>query len=82
MALDARRRSLIYQSLVPVIGDENANALMSEFPAVEADELVTKRFLRAELAEFEHRLLSQVTVRLMSAIAVATAVLGLLISLN
>ena len=51
MALDARTRSSIYDSLVPVIGADNANALMSEFPSVEADELVTKQFLRAELAE-------------------------------
>jgi hypothetical protein len=51
MALDARTRSSIYDSLVPVIGADNANALMSEFPSVEADELVTKQFLRAELSE-------------------------------
>lgn len=34
-----------------MIVEDNANALMSEFPSVEADELVTKQFLRAELAE-------------------------------
>ncbi len=52
MALDARHRSSIYGKLVPVLGEEDANALMTEFPSVEADELVTKQFLRAELAEF------------------------------
>ncbi|HEU5085782.1 MAG TPA: hypothetical protein VFU14_20740, partial [Acidimicrobiales bacterium] len=57
MALDARTRSSIYDSLAPLIGEHNANALMSEFPSVEADELVTKQFLRAELAELESRLL-------------------------
>ncbi len=51
MALDARSRSHIYDRLVPLIGDENANVLMSQFPSVEADELVTKQVLRAELAE-------------------------------
>lgn len=51
MALDARHRSSIYQKLLPVLGEDDANALMSEFPASEADELVTKQFLRAELAE-------------------------------
>lgn len=50
MALDAAHRSSIYQKLVPVLGDEDANALMSEFPSVEAAELVTKDHLRAELA--------------------------------
>lgn len=50
MALDARTRSSIYQNLVPILGEHDANKLMSEFPSLEADELVTKQFLRAELA--------------------------------
>ncbi|MCX7620824.1 MAG: hypothetical protein N2037_08295 [Acidimicrobiales bacterium] len=49
MALDARTRSSIYGKLTPILGDEDTNALMSEFPAAENDELVTKEFLRAEL---------------------------------
>ena len=51
MALDARTRSSIYGKLVPVLGEDDANRLMSEFPSIEADELVTKQFLRAEMAE-------------------------------
>lgn len=55
---------------------------MSEFPSSEADELVTKQFLRAELAELENRL----TVRLGGAMAASTgalmAVLGTLITLQ
>jgi hypothetical protein len=51
MALDARTRSSIYEKLKPLLGDDDANALMSEFPAREHDELVTKQFLRAELAD-------------------------------
>lgn len=34
-----------------MLGEDDANALMTEFPSVEAGELVTKDFLRAELAE-------------------------------
>ena len=34
-----------------IMGEEEANALLSEFPAAEHDELVTKGHLRAELAE-------------------------------
>jgi hypothetical protein len=49
MALDARTRASIYDKLRPILGDDDANALMSEFPAAEHDELVTKEFLRAEL---------------------------------
>jgi hypothetical protein len=50
MALDAQQRSSIYRKLVPVLGDADANTLMSQFPSLEADELVTKQFLRAEIS--------------------------------
>ncbi len=72
MALDARSRSSIYRSLVPILGEHDANLLMSEFPSLEADELVTKQFLRAELAEALHRQ----TVWLGGAIAGATTLLA------
>jgi hypothetical protein len=78
MALDARHRSSLYLKLVPLLGEDDANALMSEFPASEADELVTKQFLRAELAELENRL----TLRLGGAMAAVTAILGTLITLQ
>lgn len=78
MALDARHRSSIYGKLVPLLGDDDTNALMTEFPSVEADELVTKDFLRAELAELQNRL----TVRMSGMIAVSTAILGLLVSVG
>ena len=72
MALDARHRSSIYTKLVPILGDDDANALMSEFPAYERDELVTKTYLRAELAGLESRLL----LRLGGAIAASTTLLA------
>lgn len=50
MALDARTRSSLYAKFAELVGDDDANALMSQFPSIEADELVTKQFLRAELA--------------------------------
>lgn len=51
MALSTRHRATIYSKLTPILGEEEANALLAEFPASEHDELVTKEFLRAELAE-------------------------------
>jgi hypothetical protein len=85
MALDARHRSSLYLKFVPLIGEDDANALMSEFPASEADELVTRQFLRAELAvvrtelaELENRL----TLRLGAALGVSTAILATLITLQ
>lgn len=81
MALDARSRSSIYQKLVPTLGEHDANVLMSEFPSVEADELVTKQFLRAELADQRTWMEAQMhrqTVWLGGALAGATALLATL----
>jgi hypothetical protein len=52
---------------------------MSEFPSVEADELVTKNYLRAELAELRGDIRDEMhrqTVWLGSALAGATALLA------
>lgn len=85
MALDARTRSSIYQNLTPILGEHDANELMSQFPSIEADELVTKQFLRAELAELraEWRAdLHRQTIWLGSAVAASTALLATLGSLT
>ena len=79
MALDARTRSSIYQKLAVTLGEHHANALMSEFPALEADELVTKQFLRAELAELRiglQREIHRQTVMFGGALGGATALLA------
>ena len=55
---------------------------MTEYPSLEADELVTKQFLRAELAELENRLLLRLGAGLGAAIALSTAVLGTLITVQ
>lgn len=60
MALDARTRSSLYGKFAEMLGDDDANALMSQFPSVEADELVTKQFLRAELGELRSELRSEI----------------------
>lgn len=82
MVLDARSRASIYEALSPVIGEDNANKLMSEFPSIEADELVTKQFLRAELAERFHRQTVWLVATVGAAVAGSTAILGTLISLR
>jgi|GEM_PF-2976111 hypothetical protein len=82
MALDARSRASIYEALSPLIGEHNANDLMSEFPSIEADELVTKHFLRAELAERFHRQTVWVVATVGAAFATSTAILGTLISVQ
>jgi uncharacterized protein YceH (UPF0502 family) len=85
MALDARHRSSLYLKFVPLVGEDDANALMSEFPSSEAEELVTQQFLRAELAELRSEMASlenRLTVRLGTALAAMTAVLATLITVE
>ena len=51
MALSQKHRSSIYQHLTPILGEEEAEALLSHFPARDLDEPVTKEFVRAEIAD-------------------------------
>jgi hypothetical protein len=51
MALTEKHRSSIYQKLIPVLGEEEAQALVSQFPARDLDVPATKEFVRAEIAE-------------------------------
>jgi len=51
MTLTLKQRASIYESLSPILGEENAEAMLAELPGREGDELVTKDFLRAELNE-------------------------------
>ena len=60
MPLSTKHRSSLYRSLTPVVGAEEADALLNELPALEGDELMTKQFLRAELAELRGDLGGQI----------------------
>ena len=59
VALSQKHRSVLYDHFAPLVGDEAAEALMAEFPAREGDELVTRQFLRAELADLRADLHSE-----------------------
>jgi hypothetical protein len=50
MALSQKHRSNLYQHLAPLVGEEEAEALLSQFPSRDLDEPVTKEFVRAEIA--------------------------------
>lgn len=86
MALDARRRSSIHNKLVPLLGEEDANAFMSEFPSVDAGGLVSagtsrpgSSELRAECAALHAdiaALSTELTWRFTAIIAVWAAVIG------
>ncbi len=49
--LSAQHRRSIRSSLTPVLGAEEADALLSELPSRPGDEPVTRDVLRAELAD-------------------------------
>jgi hypothetical protein len=51
MAISQKHRSTIYQQLSPIIGEEEAEALLSHFPARDLDEPVTKEFVRVQIAD-------------------------------
>ena len=51
MALTEKHRSIIYAHFVETIGEEAAEAMLSQFPARDLDEPVTKEFVQAEIAD-------------------------------
>ena len=62
MALTERSRSALYQGLSVAVDDEQAvEEMLSYFPARDVEEPVTKKFLRAELAEFRAEVRGELT---------------------
>lgn len=51
MALTTRQRRFLYAAIAPAIGTEEADLLLDQFPAREGDELITRDYLAARLAE-------------------------------
>jgi hypothetical protein len=56
VALAEKHRTAIYAGLSPVVGEEAIEALLSQFPARDVDEPVTKDFVARQLAEQDARL--------------------------
>jgi hypothetical protein len=50
VALSQKHRSSLYQHLAPILGEEEAEALLSQFPSSDLDVPATKDFVRAEIA--------------------------------
>lgn len=51
MAPTTRQRRFLYAAIAPAIGTEEADLLLDQFPAREGDELITRDYLAARLAE-------------------------------
>lgn len=60
MALSTKHRSHIYERLAPMLGEEEADALLSQFPARDVDEPVTQAFVHAEIADLRGDLRSEI----------------------
>jgi hypothetical protein len=71
VALSQKQRSVLFDHFSPLVGEDVAEALMAEFPALDGDELVTKDFLRAELNEMQVKMLAI----LLTAMGVATGLI-------
>lgn len=56
MALSQKHRSSLFVTLTPLVGEEEAEALLAEFPSNDLETPATKEFVRAELAGVEARL--------------------------
>ena len=63
VALTTRQRSRLYTAIAAAIGTEEAELLLDQFPAREGDELITRDYLaaviaevRADIARMENRL--------------------------
>lgn len=49
MALSQRHRSTIYTRLEPILGEEETEAMLAQFPTRDLDQPVSKEFVRAEI---------------------------------
>jgi hypothetical protein len=56
MALAEKHRSIIYAHFVETIGEEAAEAMLSQYPTRDLDEPVTKEFVRAEIADVQREI--------------------------
>lgn len=80
MALSQKRRNALYVHFLPSVGEEVTEALLSEFPSRDGDELITRAFLRAELAELRiemHQLIGRSNVMVIGAMGLMTAILAI-----
>ncbi len=49
MALSQKHRTSLFISLAPMVGEDEADALLSQFPSTDLDTPATKDFVRAEI---------------------------------
>jgi hypothetical protein len=81
MALSEKHRHSIYGSLVPILGEEETQAMLANFPPYDLDELVTKDFLAARMAEQDTKLeqlrteMHEMSNRLQASVMTAAAVI-------
>jgi hypothetical protein len=60
VALSEKQRSNLHRSLAPVVGEEEAEALLSQFPSRELDVPATKECVRGEIAGLRDELRTEI----------------------
>ncbi|CAN5209884.1 hypothetical protein BH20ACT3_BH20ACT3_01510 [soil metagenome] len=60
MALSQKHRTALFTKLAPLVGEEETEAMLAEFPSNDLDAPATKDFVRAEVGqlrtEFRHEI--------------------------
>ena len=74
MPISEKSRSALYQGLTPIAGEEAVSEMLSQFPARDVDEPVTKDFLRAELNAATNKLLVWLMATIIATAALAVSV--------
>ncbi len=66
MALTNKSRTAIYSGLTDIIDEDAVEEMLTNFPARDIDEPVTRDFLEARLSQMEGRILTTMGARLTS----------------
>jgi hypothetical protein len=80
MALLEEHRNTIYNHSVTVVGKEAAQAMLSQFPARDVEEPVTKEFFAAELHREMRELGDRLTNRMLTIAVLIVSATGIMLA--
>jgi hypothetical protein len=83
MSLSERSRAVLYRRLTTIIEDEEAvGEMLTNFPAIEGDQVATKDFVRAEVNALRAELHAEINRMIMWSVGVNAALLALVLTLT
>ena len=80
MALLEEHRNIMYNHFLPRLGKEATQAMLSQFPARDVEEPVTKEFLAAELHRELHALGDRLTNRMLTIAVLIISATGIMLA--